>query len=147
MRISEIMSPTVDAIDAGTSIREVARRMAEDDVGVLPVLSHGKLAGIITDRDIALRALSAGVEPRAPVRQIMTEVVCTCSPDDDVESVLALMSREQIRRVPVCDGPEIVGIVGLADAAKIDELKDGVSEALVDICEPTGIHCQAPVFA
>lgn len=147
MRISEIMSATVDAIDARTSIRQVARRMCEDDVGILPVLSDGKLVGIVTDRDIAVRAVGAGLEPQAPVRQIMTQAVCTCSPDDDVEGVLALMSREQVRRVPVCEGSDVVGIVGLADVAKVERLGENVSEALGDICEPSAIHCQAPVFA
>ena len=78
----------------------------------------------------------------------MSENVATCSPDDDIETVLALMSREQIRRMPVCNDREaVVGIVSLADLAEHDPVKREVTEALTDICKPSGQHCQAPVFA
>lgn len=148
MRVRQIMTPTVDSIDASDTISYAARRMAEDDIGAFPVLSYGKLVGMVTDRDIAVRAVGAAVPTEAPVRRIMTEDVATCSPDDDVESVLALMSREQVRRMPVCDSEQqVVGILAVTDAAKFDSLKKEVAETLADISEPSGIHCQAPVFA
>lgn len=148
MKIREIMNPTVDSIDAGSTIAYAAQRMAEDDVGTLPILDHGQIVGIVTDRDIAVRSVAAGIEPGASIRQVMSKDVATCSPDDDVESVLALMSREQVRRMPVCDGNrQVIGIVGLADVAKFDSLKQQVGDAITDICKPSGVHCQAPMFA
>ena len=147
MKVRQIMTATVDSIDAGDSIAYAAGRMAEDDMGAFPVLSGGKLAGMVTDRDIAVRGMGAAIAPSAPVHTIMTEEVATCSPDDDLENVLALMSKEQVRRMPVCDRErELVGMVTLTDLAKIDWLKKSVAETLTDICKPSGIHCQPPVF-
>ena len=148
MRVRDIMTASVDSIESTDTIAYAAQRMAADDVGALPILSGGKLVGIVTDRDIAVRGVAAGISPEATIRRVMSEDVATCSPDDDIGSVLALMSREQIRRMPVCnDGEEVVGIVALADLAAHDPNKKEVAEALEDICEPSGLHCQAPVFA
>ncbi|WP_309660916.1 CBS domain-containing protein [Sphingomonas sp.] len=148
MKIKDIMSKSVDSIDSTNTIADAARRMAENDLGALPILSDGKLVGIVTDRDIAVRGVAAGISTDAPVRRVMSENVDTCSPEDSIETVLALMSREQIRRMPVCNGrDEVVGMVALADLAKHDPDKKEVTEALADICEPSGLHCQAPVFA
>lgn len=148
MRVKDIMTATVDSVQSTDSIADAARRMAAHDVGALPILSAGKLVGIVTDRDIAVRGVAAGISSSAAIGRVMSENVATCSPDDDIPSVLALMSREQIRRMPVCnDRKEMVGIVALADLAEHDPEKKEVTEALVDICEPSGLHCQAPVFA
>lgn len=148
MIVRDIMTTAVDSIQSTDSIAEAARRMASDDVGVLPILSDGRLIGIVTDRDLAVRGLAAGISADARVDRVMSEPVATCSPDDDLPSVLALMSREQVRRMPVCnDRKEMIGIVALADIAEHDPEKEEVTEALADICEPSGLHCQAPVFA
>ena len=147
MRLKDIMTASVDSIEASDTIGYAARRMAEDDVGVLPILSSGDLVGIVTDRDIAVRGVAERLSPDAPIRRVMTEKVATCSPDDDIATALALMSREQIRRMPVCERGRVVGIVSLVDAAKLSSLRRDVADTLVDICEPSGIHCQAPAFA
>lgn len=143
MRVSDIMTASVDSIRSTDTIAHAARRMEEVDVGALPILSDGKLVGIVTDRDIAIRSVAADISPEAPVRRIMSDRVATCRPGDDVGSVLALMSREQIRRMPVCaDGREVVGIVALADLAAHAPDKEDVADTLSDICEPGGLHCQ-----
>jgi CBS-domain-containing membrane protein len=148
MKVRDIMTASVDSIESTDTIAHAAQRMAADDVGALPILSDGKPVGIVTDRDIAVRGVAAGISPEDPIRRVMSEDVATCSPDDDIGSVLALMSREQIRRMPVCnDREEVVGIVALADLAARDPNKKEVAEALEDICEPSGLHCQARVFA
>lgn len=148
MKVREIMSPTVDSIDVRTSIFTAAQRMADDDIGAFPVLADGKLVGIVTDRDIAVRAVANNISAGASVRQVMTTRVETCAPEDDVATVLALMSREQIRRMPVCDADdEVIGIVSLADAAQHAPDKTDVSATLADICEPRGQHCQAELVA
>ena len=148
MRIRDIMSPTVDSIDADATISDAARRMADDDVGALPILSDGKLVGIVTDRDIAVRGIANHIPLSASIRRIMSEKVATCAPEDDVETALALMSREQIRRMPVCNREqEMVGIVTVGDAARQAPDKKDVAETLADICEPSGAHCQPAAFA
>jgi CBS domain-containing protein len=142
------MTASVDSIEAADTIAYAARRMAEDDVGCLPVLDSGRLVGIITDRDIAVRAVAASIGVDTPVRRIMSERVATCSPGDDIATALALMSREQIRRMPVCnERGEVIGIVAIADLADKDPDKAEVAGALADICHPSGLHCQAPLFA
>ncbi len=143
MRVSDLMTASVDSIRVTDTIAHAAQRMAEIDVGALPILSDGKLVGIVTDRDITVRAVAAGIAPDVPVRRIMSDRVATCRPTDDVGSVLALMSREQIRRMPVCDDDrEVVGIVALADLAAHAPDKTDVADTLGDICEPGGLHCQ-----
>lgn len=148
MKVRDIMTRSVDSIEATDTIAYAARRMAEDDVGVLPILSSGDMVGIVTDRDIAVRGVAAGIKPDSPVHRIMTDMVATCSPDDDIETARLLMGREQIRRMPVCDDrSRVVGIVALADLADHNPDKREVTETLADICEPSGMHCQAPLFA
>lgn len=148
MKVRDIMTASVDSIEAADTIAYAARRMAEDDVGALPILSSGELVGIVTDRDIVVRAVAAGIRPDTPIHRIMSDQVTTCSPDDDVQSALLLMGREQIRRMPVCDEHNrVVGIVALADLADRNPSKSEVTETLADICEPSGMHCQVPAFA
>ena len=148
MKIRDIMTAPVESIQSTDTIESAARRMAENDIGVLPVLRDEKLVGMVTDRDIAVRAVATGLAASSPIDRVMSEKVATCLPDDDLAGVLALMSREQIRRMPVCNDREhIVGIVVLADLAERDPNKKEVGETLADICEPSGQHCQAPAFA
>lgn len=148
MKIQEIMSSSVHSIGPTETLADAARSMAQHDIGALPVIEAGKLTGIITDRDIAVRAVAGALSSDTPVRQIMTSSVVTCSPDSDIEDALKLMSKEQIRRLPVCKaGGELVGMVSLADAAERDADKEEVGEALAEVCEPGGLHSQTPVFA
>ena len=102
MRVKDIMTASVDSIESTDTIANAARRMAEDDVGALPILSDGELVGIVTDRDIAVRGVAAGISPQAPIRRVMSENVATCSPEDDIETVLA---DETGLPVKVADAP------------------------------------------
>lgn len=148
MKVRDIMSSPVTWARPGDSISYAARLMAEEDVGVLPLLENGRVEGIVTDRDIAVRAVAGAIPPLTEVRRIMTEEVITCSPDASVENVLSLMSAQQVRRLPVCDAEgKLVGIFALADAAHRDPDKSEVAEALDEICEPAGLHSQSPIFA
>lgn len=148
MQVQQIMTRTVRSIGPADTIFEAARSMAEFDVGMLPVVEAGALVGIVTDRDIAVRSTAGGVSPSMPVRRIMTANVATCSPDDSLEDALATMANEQVRRLPVCDGrDQLVGILGLADAAGRDPDEAEVGSTLAEICQPTGLHCQQPAAA
>jgi CBS-domain-containing membrane protein len=148
MKIRNIMTSKVTSTGPDDSIAHAARLMADEDVGVLPVVDGGKVVGIVTDRDIAVRGVAEGTPVQALVGRIMSRDVITCSPEDELEDVLEIMSNEQVRRLPVCESEgKLVGIFALADAAHKDPDKSEVAEALNDICEPAGVHSQSPVFA
>lgn len=147
VKVQDIMTSPASSIQAKEPIGDAAQAMADYDVGALPVLDGQKLVGIVTDRDIAVRAVAGGIGADRPVRLIMTDDVATCSAETEVSDVLGLMATEQIRRVPVCsDKGELIGIVALADAANSDPDKCEVGEALDDICDPSGLHCQPPLL-
>jgi CBS domain-containing protein len=136
MRVAEIMTPRPRCISPRRTLREAARMMDELDVGALPVCLDGELVGILTDRDIVVRATSAGADPnRTIVGAVMTDDPRWCHPDDDIDSVLDTMSAVQIRRMPVVDDRwRVIGIVTLGDLAA-DHVGD-TGEALSRISTP-----------
>jgi CBS domain-containing protein len=148
MHVKDIMSSAVHSVQATDSIARAAQTMGENDVGFLPVLDGRKIVGVVTDRDIAIRGVGAGVRPGNPVELIMTKNASTCSQDCDVEDALQIMASEQVRRLPVCgDGNDLIGVVALADAAERNIDKREVAETLKEICEPTEIHNQSREYA
>jgi CBS domain-containing protein len=119
MRASEIMTENPEAVTPDATLADVARRMREMDVGIIPVvedMSGRRLRGVITDRDIAVRAVADGKDGRTKVSECMTPDVETVNKNDSVHQVLQLMQREQVRRVPVTDREgRLVGIIAQAD--------------------------------
>jgi CBS domain-containing protein len=117
--IADIMTRSIATVQRDETLQAAARRMQEMDVGSLPVLDGQAVSGIVTDRDIAVRGVAAGMVPQeALVSDVMTEDVRFCRADDSVEAVMAEMGDLQVRRLPVLDANnEIVGIVALADIA------------------------------
>ncbi len=143
MKAADVMSSSVRSIEPTESIADAAHLMGELDIGVLPVVDSGKLVGILTDRDIAVRGFGPGLHSGSPVFRIMTSDVKTCSVDDDLDRVLQRMAEEQVRRMPICSNSgEIVGIISVGDLAERDPDKDEVTEALKDICRQGGLHSQ-----
>ena len=139
MQVSQCMSRNVEVVDPDTSLREAARTMARIDAGVLPVGENDRLVGIITDRDIAVRAVAEGREPDAPVRDVMSQDIKYCYDDADAEEVLENMGALQLRRMPVVDRDQrLVGIVSIGDLAKEEEGETG--EAMREITQPGGAH-------
>ena len=134
-KVSEVMTSDVKVVRPDESVQRAASIMSEQDVGALPVCDGLRLKGMITDRDIAVRAVAAGRGVDTPVREVMTEEVIWCSEDDSLRDLLKRMGNDQIRRVPVLDASRnLVGIVALGDLA-IEE-RPGVDEALRDISMP-----------
>ena len=117
--IQQIMTRGVELIQRDDTIQHAAERMRALDVGSLPVADGKALAGMVTDRDITIRGVAAGMIPQESlVADVMTEEVRCCRADDSVEQVMAEMGDLQVRRLPVLDtNNEIVGIVALADIA------------------------------
>ncbi len=143
MQIGEAMTNDVRTIKPAQSIREAAKLMAQIDCGVLPVGENDRLVGMITDRDIAVRAVAEGKGPDTLVRDIMSKDVKYCFADEDVEDVAGNMADIQVRRLAVLDREKnLVGIVSLADIALIDG-PENVGNALCGISEPGGEHSQA----
>jgi CBS domain-containing protein len=125
-KIAEVMTDRPRALAPQTSIRDAARLMEEEDVGSLPVVEEGaRLVGIVTDRDIAIRAVSHGLEPEGTsVMDIASQEVYVLTPDDDLDDALDVMARAQVRRLPVVVREnELVGMVAQADVARTSKEK------------------------
>jgi len=134
-KISEVMTSEVQIVRPDDTLQDAAAMMAEQDVGALPVCDGSRLQGMITDRDIAVRAVANGRDADTPVREVMSEDVIWCSEDDGTQDVLERMGQRQIRRIPVVDANRnLVGIVSLGDLAIEDE--ENVDEALRSISMP-----------
>lgn len=148
MHVKDIMTSTVQSVQSNDTIGSAARIMGERDVGFLPVLEAKKIVGVVTDRDIAVRGVGAGLSSDEAITTVMTKNAITCSQDCDIDDVLEIMSDEQVRRLPVCaDGKDLIGVVALADAAERGIDRREVAETLKQICEPTEIHNQSREFA
>jgi len=130
LKIKEIMTTDVRAISATDSISEAANIMKQLDVGAVPVLDNDLLVGIITDRDLVIRALAEGKNSDERVSTIMTKDITSVTPDMDVHEVADLMASKQIRRVPIVEKGRLVGIVSIGDMAVEEIFENEAGEAL-----------------
>jgi CBS domain-containing protein len=144
MKVSEAMSHDVRVANPSETIRQAAAMMAQIESGILPVGENDRLVGMITDRDIAVRAVAAGKSPDTPVREIMSSDVCYCFDDQEIGDVAANMADIKVRRLPVVDrNKRLVGILSLGDIALADNQDQPAVEALCGISEPGGQHSQS----
>ena len=142
MKVSECMTREVRVANPGETLQDAARTMADIDAGILPVGENDKLVGVITDRDIAIRAVGTGRAPDAKIRDVMSEEVKYCYADEEVDDVLDNMSEQQIRRLPVVNRDKrLVGIVSISDLAANGEIMRA-GEALSEIARPSSLHSQ-----
>jgi len=117
-KIRDIMSPAPSAMAPAESVASAAKVMRDEGIGSLLVLDDGKLRGIVTDRDIALRAVAEDRDPRTtPVGDICTEDLAVLSPDDDVTEATRIIHEHAVNRVPVVEDGLLVGVLSLADLA------------------------------
>ncbi len=144
MKIGQIMSSDVQTITPDQPIQQAARLMLDADTGALPVGEGERLIGMVTDRDITVRAVAEGRGPDTPVREVMSEKLLFAWDDQDVEDVAIQMSDNQVRRMPVLsrDGERLVGIVSIGDLATQGD-SDAAEEALSGVSEPGGEHNQS----
>ena len=141
MLIRDVMTFNAEVIDAGATARDAAIKMRELDVGAMPVCARGKLSGLITDRDIAIRLVADGADPiNTRVSDIMTPDVTYCFDDQSVEEAATVMQAHQIRRLPILDrDKQLVGILSLGDLSVRTlgtEDEALAEEALQEISEP-----------
>jgi CBS domain-containing protein len=123
MNIREVMTPNPQCVAPGDSIQNAARIMRDCDTGAVPVVDNGRPVGIVTDRDIVVRAVADGGQLNRPVREIVSSNIVCISPDMSTHEAADLMSEHQVRRLPVVENERIVGIVSLGDLA-VKEAKD-----------------------
>jgi CBS domain-containing protein len=127
-RIREIMTSNPSTIESDKSVADAARIMKQEDAGVVPVTENGRLTGMVTDRDIAIRVVAEGKNAQStPVREVASKNLVTVDPQQDLDEALRLMAKHQVRRLPVVeeDG-RLVGVVAQADVARHgDDAKTG----------------------
>ena len=142
-KIRDLMTPDVEPIQKGDSLQHAAQRMDELNVGALPVCEGRKLVGMITDRDITVRAIAAGLSPQdTQVCDVMTEPPRCCHADESVDDVMRQMGEVQIRRLPVLDADDrLCGIVSLGDLAR-ETTTPAAEQALEGVSAPGGQHQQ-----
>ena len=137
-KVRDRMSRDVRLAAPDQTIREAARAMAELGVGALPVADGDRLVGMVTDRDLAVRALAEGRGPDTPVREVMTAEVRYCFDHEDLELVARTMGDQQVRRLPVLDHEKrLVGILSLGDVAA-SAGAEPAGDALAGVSRPSG---------
>ena len=145
MQIQELMTRTVDLADPNMKVRDAAIRMRQDDVGALPVGENDRLIGMVTDRDIVMRAV-AGDRPaeNTAVRDVMSEGIYYCFEDEPLERAAEVMAEHQVHRLPVLNRDKrLVGIVALADLARNgQEGLEAAATAIRGIAQPTSVPRQ-----
>ncbi|HEX8009393.1 MAG TPA: CBS domain-containing protein [Casimicrobiaceae bacterium] len=143
MKVKEAMTSDVMLVNPEQSIREAAQMMIDIDAGALPVAENDHLVGMITDRDIAVRAVAAGKSPSTKVREIMSGEVLYCFDDEELTHVSRNMSDMKVRRLPVVNRDKrLVGVISIGDLAR-KEQPTAVGRAISHLSEPGGRHCQA----
>jgi CBS domain-containing protein len=133
------MTSAVTTAASNTPLRDVAAMMREGDMGAVPVVDGGKLVGIVTDRDIVVRAVAEGKDPSTPVAEAMTSEIFSVGPDDFVFEAIRVMGDKQVRRIPVVtESGELAGIISMADIALEIEDQREIAEALEEISSGAG---------
>lgn len=137
MKIKDIMTKTVASINAEDTVERAAQLMREYDIGSVPVCNGEEVIGIITDRDITLRAAAEGANVNnEKVRSIMTSNPVLGTPEMEVHEASRIMSERQIRRLPIVENNHLVGVVSLGDLAVEPHFTEEAGEALTNISEP-----------
>jgi CBS domain-containing protein len=142
MKVNEVMTRNVCVASPRMSIGKAAQMMSECDSGVLPVGEDDRLVGMITDRDIAIRAVARGKPHETPVREVMSHEVLYCYDDEDIDDVGRNMADQQVRRLPVVNRDKrLVGIVSLGEMSPHLRAKDA-GATIAAISKPGGRHDQ-----
>jgi CBS domain-containing protein len=139
-KVHDVMTDNPRCVTPETSVSDAAALMESEDIGSLPVLDGEQLTGMITDRDIVIRAIAKGKDPRGmPVREVASREIVTVHADDDLSEALRLMATQQVRRLPVVDeNNRLVGVLAQADLAAAAKEKS-VGEMVEEISKsPTG---------
>ncbi|HHV97079.1 MAG TPA: CBS domain-containing protein [Clostridiaceae bacterium] len=137
MKVRDKMTKNIVSVTPDAAIVQVAQLMQKHNVGVIPVVEQGNLVGIVTDRDIVLRNIASGKDPKTtPVSSVMTTQVVAVTPDTDVNEVAYKMAENKVRRIPVVENNKLVGILSIGDIAADEKFDMEASKALSEISKP-----------
>ena len=138
MKVREIMSSHVKQISSSAMASEAADKMKTFDVGALPILEDNKIVGMLTDRDIVVRAIATGMDPKMTViKDILTPEVLCCFEEDDISTAARIMEDNQVRRLVVLDNDKtVVGMISLGDLALKTSNDHLTYEILERVCGP-----------
>lgn len=134
--VNEIMTREVVSVSSEQTIQECAQLMKQHNIGVIPVVDNGQLKGIVTDRDITIRSTADGISPNTPVSQCMTSNVTCATSSMDVHEVANIMAQQQIRRLPVVENNQVVGMIAIGDLAEEAIYQNEAGDALASISTP-----------
>lgn len=135
--VTDVMTRQVRTLSPTSTVAEAAKAMSELNVGVIPVCDGDKLLGMVTDRDIVVRAVARGLDGNTPLSKVMSTDVRTARETDDLDTVLADMASSQIRRLPILDGSDcLVGIISIGDIAVKGQDEEDVGQSLAEISSP-----------
>jgi CBS domain-containing protein len=134
--VKEIMSKDCVTVTLQDNVYEIAVKMKQNDIGFIPVVEGKKLIGVVTDRDLVVRGLAEKREGSAAVQQVISENITSIPSNLTVDEAAKIMAKEQVRRLPVVDNGELVGVVAIGDLAVRDKFENEAGEALSKISKP-----------
>jgi CBS domain-containing protein len=139
-KVRDVMTAEPRSAEPTLSLVEAAQLMKSEDVGSLPIVEEGRLLAVLTDRDIVVRAVAEGVDPKATViGEVASRDPVTVEPEQDLDEALLLMAQHQVRRLPVVESDRLVGVLAQADVAQEAKAKQA-GEVVEQISKPTGIQ-------
>jgi CBS domain-containing protein len=133
--IKEIMSKDCVTVTLQDNVYEIAVKMKEHDIGFIPVVDGKKLIGVVTDRDLVIRGYAEKKEGSAAVKDVISQSITSIPSSTTVDEAAQIMAKDQIRRLPVVDNGELVGIIAIGDLAVRDKFENEAGEALSKISE------------
>ena len=135
MKLRDVMTPNPSTLGPNATLQEAARLMRDEDTGVVPVVENGRPVGLITDRDIVVRAVADGTSFDRPGRELAADDLVTAEPEMSTRDPAELMGQHQVRRLLVCEGERLVGVASIGDIA-VKEGKDSrVGDAIQEISQ------------
>ncbi|MBO1582168.1 CBS domain-containing protein [Bacillus sp. XF8] len=135
--VREFMSTDIVQCTPLDNVYEAAVKMKEEDIGMIPVVENNQVVGLVTDRDLVVRGIAEKHPGSNKITNVMTTGIVSVSPDDSIEKATELMARHQIRRLPVVENGELVGMLALGDLATTEKADDQAGFALSEISEHT----------
>lgn len=133
--LKDIMSTDMVTVTMQDNVYEIAVKMKENDIGFVPVVEGNRLIGVVTDRDLVIRGYAERRSGSASVEEVITTDMITANPDTTIGEAAELLARHQIRRLPVVENGQLVGIVSIGDLAVRHQFEDEAGQALSDISE------------
>jgi len=136
MRCDDVMKANPECLRKDESVRQAACRMRDLNIGFLPICENGKVLGVLTDRDIAIRYVAEGKDVNTPVEQAMSRQVVACHPEDDILKAQQLMGQAQKSRILVVDAQgTLVGVISLSDIAQLEPDNDNVARTMREVTD------------